>query len=153
MNENPYAAHMPAGDGGSNREEAMVKVKGPAMGLLASAGIGIAWQVFSVVMNLFGAGLSAASLAGSEAGAQEGVQAMMSGVMGIIFGVIGIIVGGVVIYGATKMMKLENHGLAMTAAVVAMVPCISPCCILGLPFGIWALTVLNDANVKASFQG
>ena len=151
MNENPYAAYMPAGDGGPNRDDALNKVKGPAICLIISAGVGIAWQLFNVAMNLLGTGIGAASLAGSG-GAEEGVQALMSGVLGVVFGVIGIIVGGVVIFGATKMMKLENHALAMTAAVIAMVPCISPCCILGLPFGIWALTVLNDANVKAAFS-
>ncbi|HEX5790128.1 MAG TPA: hypothetical protein VFY13_03195 [Luteolibacter sp.] len=150
MNENPYASHMPAGDGDPNREQAKAKVIGPAIGLLASASIGILWQILNVVSNLLGAGMGAASLLGEQT-ADQGLGAMMSGVMGIVFGVIGIIVGGVVIYGAIKMMKLENHGLAMTAAVVAMVPCISPCCILGLPFGIWALTALNDANVKAAF--
>jgi hypothetical protein len=32
-----------------------------------------------------------------------------------------------------------------------MIPCLSPCCCLGLPIGIWALVVLLDNNVKASF--
>ena len=33
-----------------------------------------------------------------------------------------------------------------------MVPCISPCCLLGLPFGIWALSVLNKPHVQAAFK-
>jgi hypothetical protein len=37
--------------------------------------------------------------------------------------------------------------------VVAMVPCLSPCCILGLPLGIWALIVLMKPEVKSSFVG
>ena len=40
----------------------------------------------------------------------------------------------------------------MTATILAMIPCISPCCLLGLPVGIWSLVVLLDENVKASFR-
>jgi hypothetical protein len=32
-----------------------------------------------------------------------------------------------------------------------MIPCISPCCLLGLPIGIWALVVLLKPEVKAAF--
>jgi hypothetical protein len=51
-----------------------------------------------------------------------------------------------------KMKRLESYGLAMTAAIIVMVPYVSPCCILGLPFGIWALVVLCDSSVKAAFR-
>ena len=54
--------------------------------------------------------------------------------------------------GAMKMKKLESYGLAMTGAIVGMVPYFSPCCLLGLPFGIWALVVLCDGSVKAAFH-
>jgi hypothetical protein len=50
------------------------------------------------------------------------------------------------------MKKLESYSFAMAAAIIAMIPCISPCCLLGLPFGIWALVVLGDGSVKAAFQ-
>lgn len=39
------------------------------------------------------------------------------------------------------------------AAILAMIPCVSPCCLLGLPLGIWALIVLLKPEVKAAFQG
>jgi len=59
---------------------------------------------------------------------------------------------GLVIWGAIKMGRLENYGLSMAAAIIALVPCTSPCCCLGLPFGIWALVVLSDPRVKAAFR-
>ena len=40
----------------------------------------------------------------------------------------------------------------MTAAIVAVIPCVAPCCLLSLPFGIWALVVLGDSSVKAAFR-
>jgi len=56
-----------------------------------------------------------------------------------------------IIVGAVKMMNLSSYGLAMTAAIAAITPCFYPCCVLGIPFGIWALVVLCDKNVKAAF--
>ena len=71
--------------------------------------------------------------------------------LGIVGAIIAIIKGILILLGATKMRNLQNYGFAMTAAIIAMVPCISPCCVLGLPFGIWALIVLMKPEVKAAF--
>jgi hypothetical protein len=68
------------------------------------------------------------------------------------FGFVGLALAILVIFGAVKMKNLENYALAMTSAIVAMIPCISPCCCLGLPFGIWALVVLCDGQVQAAFS-
>jgi len=65
--------------------------------------------------------------------------------------IIGGIVGVVVLLGAGKMQKLESYQFALTASIMAMVPCISPCCLFGLPLGIWALVVLNKPEVKSHF--
>jgi hypothetical protein len=40
----------------------------------------------------------------------------------------------------------------MTAAILALVPCTSPCCLAGIPAGIWALVVLAKPEVKAGFH-
>ena len=40
---------------------------------------------------------------------------------------------------------------ALVSAVLALLPCLSPCCVLGLPFGIWALVTLNKPEVKEAF--
>jgi hypothetical protein len=50
------------------------------------------------------------------------------------------------------MKKLESYGLAMAASIIAMIPCVSPCCLLGLPIGIWALVVLMKPEVKSAFH-
>ncbi len=51
-----------------------------------------------------------------------------------------------------KMKKLESYGLAMAASIIAMIPCLSPCCLIGLPIGIWALVVLSKPEVKSAFH-
>ena len=50
------------------------------------------------------------------------------------------------------MKSLTSYGGAMTGAILAVIPCFSPCCIVGIPIGIWALVVLNDPVVKKGFS-
>lgn len=57
-----------------------------------------------------------------------------------------------IVLGAVKMIKQKAWGLALTASILAVIPCISPCCVIGIPFGIWAIVVLINADVKASFS-
>lgn len=59
--------------------------------------------------------------------------------------------GVLIIAGSIQMLRRRGYGLAMTASVVAMLPC-SPSCILGLPFGIWSLVVLNRPEVRDAFR-
>ena len=78
--------------------------------------------------------------------------AAMGNYMGMGFDWVAIFLQVVVIAGAFQMLKGRNFGLAMAAAIISVIPCCSSCCIIGIPFGIWALIVLNDPQVKASFR-
>lgn len=131
----------------ANRAAIIDQLKGPAIGLMVTAGLGAAFQLLGLVMNLTGAGM------GAFAGGNQGMPNMMSGGIGAVFNVIGLAMSVVVFMGASKMKNAESYGLAMAAAIIAMVPCVSPCCLLGLPLGIWALVVLLKPEVKAAFQG
>jgi hypothetical protein len=53
---------------------------------------------------------------------------------------------------AALMKWRVSYGGSMTGAILACIPCLSPCCFLGIPFGIWALVVLNDTAVKDWFH-
>ena len=131
----------------SNRAAAMDQLKGPAISLMATAGIGAAWQLLSLLMNLMGAG------AGAMMRGSRGMPNMLSGGIGAVISVIGLVMAVVVFMGASKMKNAESYGFAMAAAILAMIPCVSPCCLLGLPLGIWALIVLLKPEVKSAFQG
>ena len=76
------------------------------------------------------------------------MEQMIPNVIGMVVG-LGISV--MTAFGAVRMRKLESYPLAMTAAVLAILPC-SGCCILSMPLGIWALVILLDAQVKESFR-
>jgi hypothetical protein len=57
-----------------------------------------------------------------------------------------------VVVGAVKMRALQTYGLAMTSAILSIVPlCVNECCCM-LPFGIWALVVLLNGEVKQGFS-
>lgn len=73
------------------------------------------------------------------------------GSLGIASSVLGLVVSGLIIFGAIKMKNLQSFGLAMTAAILSLIPCFG-CYCFGIPVGIWALVVLNKTEVKAAFQ-
>ena len=58
-----------------------------------------------------------------------------------------------VIFGGIAMVRAKGRGMAMTGAVLSVIPCLSSSlCMLGIPFGIWSLIVLGDSNVKQLFK-
>lgn len=128
-------------------QEASDAVRGPAVALKVYAVIGGLLAILGVVTNIMGA--SFMTMEGM--GDQETMQALSGGVIGIVFNLIGMAVCVLIWVAAGKMQRLESSGLVMTASIVAMVPCISPCCLIGLPIGIWALIVLNKPEVKEAF--
>ncbi len=71
----------------------------------------------------------------------------------LIIGMIGVAIGVVIYVGACHMQRLDSLGLARLAAVLAIIPCTSPCCMcLSMPVGVWALVVLCDRRVAAEFN-
>jgi hypothetical protein len=143
----------PVAGAGGGRDAALQMVKGPVIGLKVTAIVGLVLVVVGFVVNVL-------TLSGYHFGMQQmydpQVQKLfntLGGGLGIVQNIIGGIVGVIVLLGAAKMQKLQNYQFALTASIVAMVPCISPCCIFGLPFGIWALVVLNKPEVKSQFGG
>jgi len=124
------------------------QVRGPAVGLMVTAVVGFLAQAAALVINVFKVSLGAMQRQGTA----EAWVNMFSGPIGVVGGVLGIAVSAMILYGALKMKKLENHGWAIAASILALAPCISPCCLIGLPIGIWALVVLAKPEVKAAFQ-
>jgi len=87
-----------------------------------------------------------------QSGQNEAWINMFSGTIGIVSGIVTIAIAGLIFYGALKMKKLEGYGWAITASILALVPCVSPCCFVGAPVGIWALVILAKPEVKSAFH-
>jgi hypothetical protein len=67
-------------------------------------------------------------------------------------GVLWLLLSILALIGAIRMISLKNYGLAMTSAVLTVIPCVTPCCLLGQGAGIWALIVLMNNDVRAAFR-
>ncbi|PHS09661.1 MAG: hypothetical protein COA78_11875 [Blastopirellula sp.] len=57
-----------------------------------------------------------------------------------------------VLKGAISMLKKTNYRSAKIAAWISIIPVCSPFLVLGIPFGIWALVLLNRPEVKSLFK-
>jgi hypothetical protein len=144
--------NAPAAGADAGRDAAMQLVKGPVIGLKVTAIVGLVLVAVGLVINIL-------TLSGVQIGMQQindpQLQKLLSslgGGLGIVQDIIGGLVGVIVLIGASKMKNLQNYQFVLTASIAAMVPCISPCCVFGLPFGIWALVVLNKPEVKSQFN-
>ena len=65
---------------------------------------------------------------------------------------VGLITRLVQLVGAIAMLRVRGYSLAMVGAIATVIPCEVYCCIPCLPFGVWALIVLNSAEVKVAFR-
>lgn len=137
---------------GPNRADMLSKVKGPAIAMIIIAGITFVLEILSILANLLGISfMSAADMSQFEG--MEGLEwlaPLMSGTFTVVMGLFTLIGAALIFYGAMKMKDLQGYGLAMTAAILSLIPCFSICCI-GIPFGIWALVVLLNQDVKNAF--
>jgi predicted Zn finger-like uncharacterized protein len=153
---NPYAAPTSRSGsrsrkrgGAGNRSQAKSRLIAPAICLYIVAGLSSLNHVGGIVLAATGnAPVFPAHNLGQPGGAQAEAARLVGGIVG---GVVGLVIDIFVIIGAYNMQSLKSHGLAMTGAIMACIPCCGPCVVLGIPFGIWSLVVLNDSSVKSSF--
>jgi hypothetical protein len=130
-----------------NQYYALQRVSGPAVSLIVTSVLALGLHMLGLMGTMLKVGVAAAAMN------QHAMPGMfISGPIAIINQGINIILYLIILIGAIKMKGLENYGFAMTVSIIALIPCISPCCILGLPFGIWSLVVLSDPIVKSSFK-
>ncbi len=123
------------------------RVQVPAVGMIVAAGIDALFAVALVT-------LSALDISMIDPWMRQGekVDAVAEGGFLVVLCVAGLMIDAVIVIGASKMMKLESYSFAVAAALLSIIPCLSsPCFILGMPFGLWALIVLMDPGVKAAF--
>lgn len=159
----PPPGGMPPG----GAPDAAGRVSAPAIALMVVGGI-------CLMLSLFGVGSSVLMLVGGDAMKAQNQQQMedlrqqlgdnaqivdfmeqmnsiQQGPIGLIMNLIALVIAGLILFGAIKMKNLQSYGLALTAAILAMLP-LNSCCCLGLPIGVWALVVLLNGDVKNAFR-
>ena len=128
--------------------DASRQISGPAIGLLVTGIIGAFFAALTLIASIVG--MSFAPFIRDEIPARY--AEFWEGSVGAASSIVGIAVAAFIIFAALKMKELRQWELSLAASIVAMIPCISPCCILGLPIGIWALVILMRPEVKEAFH-
>ena len=141
----------PYAPGRSGPEYAKDQIKGPAIGLMIASGMTFAFYLFCTGLMVFVGGLGFIAPGSSSGGDPMG--GLLSGVIGgVVYGFFAI-ASLVAFVGALRMKSLRTYPLAMTSAILSILPCTTyVCCMLMMPFGIWALIVLMKPEVKAEFR-
>jgi hypothetical protein len=135
---------IPGEDLSAGRDAALARVKNPAMWLMISTIAAAVFAVFGLLAGL----LDVFNV--RQYSADMGI--LGSTAFNTIQTVVDLVVAVVIYLAALRMQRLESWGLAFAGAILAMLPCVSPCCVLTLPFGIWALVVLLNDEVKRHFR-
>ena len=131
-----------------NTAAAAARVKAPAVTLIVVSACGVVAQLGRLLFGL-GRDVRVPPEMPREMARMFHMLSGPAALVGILFA---LAVCGFVIFGAIKMMNLQSYGLAMAAAIVASIPCISPCCCVAMIPGIWSIVVLANADVKAAFR-
>ena len=126
------------------------QVAGPAIGLLITGIVGAAFALLTVL----GTGLGSLALFGRRwvDDVPDWYGEVFEGAFAVGSALVGVVIAGFIVFAALKMKDLQQWSLAVAAAVLAMLPCISPCCLIGLPIGIWSLVILMRPEVKSAFS-
>lgn len=151
------------GNDNVGREEALARVNGPATALLI---IGILTVIFTLASTAYtmatkeqaeqqkAEALEQARRDGTEESVEliEQLYEIQEMASNPAFALLPLIFGVLIALGAMKMKKLEGRGFAKVSAILALIPCYGFCCILGIPFGIWALVVMSKPEVSEYFK-
>ncbi|MEK7723908.1 MAG: hypothetical protein AAB336_06135 [Acidobacteriota bacterium] len=131
--------------------DVLQKLKIPSIGLLISG-------VFSGFIGLIAlisgivrfSGIGGKEILPTDQAERFGYLLGTFGIYGIA--VISLILSPLMVFGAIRMMKGRNRGLAITSAILSILPLTSCCFFIGAIFGVWSLVVLMQADVKSFFQ-
>lgn len=141
------------------RNVALARVKSSATGLLVTGILNVLFSIISIASLAFMPKLvkelepQLSQL--HDPHLQEMLQKSLqtsSGVLGLASNLFGLLLSLLILWGALKMKSLRSYEFSMTAAILAMLPCFTPCCLIGLPLGLWALMVLMKPEVKSQFH-
>ena len=124
------------------------KVFAPAITLVVMCLISLGLLLLALAFDLwFVLSGTARRMAQAREGAQE-----IAIVIRVLWSLLMSVSNVVILTGALRMKELRNRGLSQVACILALIPCLGPCFVLGIPFGIWGLVALNDPDVRRSFE-
>ena len=149
---NPYASPDPfvnQGFGHAGPPNVSGKVLPPAIALLIVAVVGLMASLFNFVFALIAAPPQI------DPNVPEFVQQMQANSVGPVAAAIQgifVVIYAFIIVCMIQMIRMASWTMALIGTILAMISFGSCCCILGLPFGIWSLVILMQADVRQAFE-
>lgn len=78
------------------------------------------------------------------------MTSLMRQAPGLLYAVVTMIASLLTLIAGMRLRSVQSPTLIHIGAVLAMVPCCSPCCFLGVFTGGWALWSIQDDEVRAA---
>jgi hypothetical protein len=149
----------------ARRAQARDDVAGPAVGLVTVAAIDILLAFYFIFMSLVTAANGPEARGKLERGPapnqgpvepkadpEEEAERIVGSAVIVLWGVVCLLCGILTMIGGLLMKGLRGYSLALTCSALTVVPCTAPCCLAGVPIGIWSLVVLSRSEVRAAFD-
>jgi hypothetical protein len=144
------ASSPPAFPATTSVQVARSMVQVPGVLLAVTGGIGGALYGFNLLMRLFGVQITPPSFGSNPE--FDHIFEFFAGGAGAALDVVWLGLSLVVLFGGLQMLRLQRYTFCLCTAIIALLPCISPCCCIGLPAGIWALVILSRPEIRAAFD-
>ena len=150
----PYGSGFRPSTPGISESVIDQKLKIPAIGIITTGALAGLLSLAGVIATLSGSSKNTElppGLPPEAAGFLKSYLAMME-TFNLPFNLLALVMSVLTLMAGIRMLQRRSYGLVMTGVIIGMVPCLSACCCTGLPFGIWALVVLSNEEVRKSFH-
>lgn len=116
----------------------------PAIALIAVAAVNLV--VGGLALLSFAVNLSAGRSPTGDVGA------VLTSLSFQVLALVEVATAPVIAAGGIRMLQVRSYNLVRVAALLAMIPGVTCCFVLGIPAGIWTFAVLNWPGVIAAFE-
>ncbi len=150
----PYGSGFRPSTPGISESVIDQKLKIPAIGIITTGALAGLLSLAGVIATLSGSSKNTElppGLPPEAAGFLKSYLAMME-TFNLPLNLLALVMSVLTLMAGIRMLQRRSYGLVMTGVIIGMVPCLSACCCTGLPFGIWALVVLSNEEVRKSFH-
>lgn len=130
------------------------KIKVPAIGIITTGALGALLSLAGGIATLSGSNKVAELPPGLPPEVAGLLKSYLSAIepFNLPLNLLALILSSLTLVAGIKMLQRRSYGLVMAGVIIGMIPCLSGCCCTGLPFGIWALIVLSNEEVRKSFH-
>lgn len=153
-NASPYGSGFRPSTPGISESAIDEKMKVPAIGIITTGALGALLSLAGVIATLSGSNKVAELPPGLPPEAAGLLKSYLSAIepFNLPLNLLALILSSLTLVAGIKMLQRRSYGLVMAGVIIGMIPCLSGCCCTGLPFGIWALIVLSNEEVRKSFH-